>query len=285
MVIRIVTDSGADLSEEIVKDLNITVVPLHVLFGDKDYLDEVDITKEELYQRLVQGPIHPTTSTAAPGEFIEVFRKLAAEGADGIICISITGKLSKTYGSAVQGKDIFEASQGKTCKVAVIDSQAITMGIGLLVILAAKLVKEGKEFDSIVSAVQENISRIHTIGALDTLKYLVKGGRAPRVALVAGPLKIKTFVKVVDGELHLMGAVRTQQKKTEKLIDFVRQFPKDNLAAVAVEYSTDQPEAQSLKDKIEKMFPKTPIYLARVGAALGVHGGPGTIIINVETKK
>lgn len=285
MVVKIVTDSGADLPEEIVKDLSIAVVPLHILFGDKDYLDGIDMGTEELYRRLVQGPVIPTTSTAAPGEFTEVFRKLAEEGAHGIVCISITGKLSKTYGSAVQGKDLFEASHRKICKVAVIDSQAVTMGMGLLVMLAAQLAKEGRDFDNIVRAVQENIPRIHVIGALDTLKYLVKGGRAPKVALVASPLKIKTFVKLVDGELHLMGAVRTQQQKIEKFINFVRQFPEENLEGIAVEYSTDKEVVEALQETFGKIFPKTPVYFSRVGPALGVHAGPGTTVVSVKTKK
>lgn len=283
MVVRIVTDSGVDLPEAMIKDLGVVIVPLHVLVGEKDYRDGVDIKHDQLYQ-IIEGPVTPTTSTASPGEFNNVFRELAKEGADGIICINISEKLSKTYGSAVQAKEIFETIHGKTCPIEVIDSEVLTMGMGFLVIMAVRLAKEGKGLSEIADAVRKNIPRIHVVGALETLKYLVKGGRAPKIALVAGPLKIKTFVKLADGELHLMGVTRTQQQKMEKLIGCVKQFSEDGLEAVAVEYSTNREEVELLQGEIGKIFPQTPIYFSRLGAALGVHAGPGATVVSVKTK-
>ena len=138
MVIKIVTDSGADLPEEIVKDLNITVVPLHIMFGVKDYQDGVDIKHSELYRKLVESPVIPTTSTASPGEFANVFRKLIKEGAQSIICINISEKLSKTYGSAVPAQKDLEESKAGACPITVINSENVAMGTGLLVIMAAR---------------------------------------------------------------------------------------------------------------------------------------------------
>lgn len=286
MAVRVVTDSGVDLPEDIAKDLGIVIVPLHVLFGDEDYLDGVDIKHDELYRKLVEGSVIPTTSTASPGEFDEALRELSRQGArDGIICIDISGKLSKTYGSAVQAKKDFEEIHGKACKIEVIDSEALTMGMGFLVIMAARLAKERRSLSEITDAVRENIHRVHVVGALDTVRYLVKGGRAPEPVLVLDPVKIKIFIKLVDGKLKLMGLFITRRQKTKKFIDFVKQFSEDNLEAVAVEYSTNKKEAELLQEEIRKIFPQTPIYFSRIGAALGVHAGPGAMVVSVKTKK
>jgi DegV family protein with EDD domain len=278
--IVIVTDSGADIPKEITKDLGIIVVPLHIIFGKQDFLDGFDIKEDELYRRLKEGPIYPTTSTASPGEFVQVYREIIANGAESIISIHITSKLSKTHSSAVQAGEIMK-NEGTKCAITVIDSEAVTLGMGLLVMMAAKMVKDGKDFNEIVTTVQEYIPRIHLIGALDTLKYLIKGGRAPKIALITGPLKIKTFLKLANGKLHLLGATRTQHGKMKKIIDFIRQFSREGLMAISVEYSTEIEECRDLKKEIEATFPGVPVYFSQLGAAVGVHGGPGTIIVGV----
>lgn len=284
MVVKIVTDSGSDLSEEITKDLDIAVVPLRVLFGDKDYRDGVDIKHEELYRRLVEGPVIPTTSTASPGEFADVFRKLSQEGAEGIVCIDISEKLSKTYGSALQAKEILETGSEKVCPIEVIDSQSITMSMGLLVMMAARLAKDGKSHPEIVGAVKENISRVHLMGVLDTLKYLIKGGRAPKVGVVSDVLRVKTFLKMRDGEFYVAGRTMTQREKMNRLVDFVKSFVDSGINEVAVEYSTAKEEAEIVKQEIARMLPRTLVHFGRVGSALGVHGGPGVIVVSVRTK-
>jgi DegV family protein with EDD domain len=284
MAVRIVTDSGADIPQDIANDLGIIIVPLHIMFGQEDYLDEVSITKEQLYQRLGQKVAHPLTSTPSPGEIAQVYRNLAGKGAAEIVSIHISSKLSKTYGSALQAKEIVGLSLKDRLKIAVIDSGAVTMGLGMLVIQAARLAKEGKGLNHITQAVKESISTIHVIGALESLDCLVRGGRLPKIALAAHRLKIKTFVRLAEGKLQLMGVVRTAQKKTEKLLNFVRQFPPQNIEAVAVEYTTNLKEAETLKERVGEMFHGVPIYLTRIGAALGVHGGLETIVLGVKTK-
>lgn len=282
MVVKIVTDSGADLPKELAKDLGITVVPLHVLFGDKDYRDGIDIEHEELYRRLLEGSVWPTTSTASPGEFCDVFRKLAEERLEGIVCISLSGKLSKTYGSAVQAKELL----GKDiCPIEIIDSEMVTMGMGFLAMLAARMAQEGKGFAEIVAAVKENMPRVHLIGSLDTLKYLIKGGRAPKIAAVSDILKIKTFIKIKEGELHAMGLTRKQQEKIARLANFAKSFEESGIEAIAVEYSTNKEDAEAVEKEIREYLPRTPIYRSRLGPALGVHAGPGTLAVSVKTKR
>jgi len=281
MVIRIVTDSGADLSEDILKELSISVVPLHILFGSKDFRDGVDIKHEDLYKKLVEGPTIPTTSTASPGEFAAVFHDLIKGGADGIVCISLSEKLSKTYGSAVQAQKMFEESK---CPITVINSEGVAMGMGFLAMLAARLAKEGKSQAEIVSTVQENIPRIHLIGALETLKYLIKGGRAPKLAVVSDILKLKTFIKIHEGEVRVIGRTRTQREKINQLMGFIEGFANAQIEEIAVEYAGNREEAETLLQEIALKFPKARTYFSIFGAAIGVHSGPGIIAISLRTK-
>lgn len=283
MVVKIVTDSGADLSEGIAKDLDIAVVPLHFLFGQEDYRDGIDMSLGEFYRRLIEGPIHPTTSTASPGEFANVFRKLIKEGAEGIICINLSGKLSKTFGSAVQARE--DLAKIEACPITVIDSENVAMSTGLLVMMAARLAQEGKSQAEIASAVKENISRVHFMGALETLKYLIKGGRAPKIAVVSDIMKLKTFIKIKEGEVHAAGRTRTQREKIGRLVDFVESFADSEVTEIAVEYTTNPEEAEIVKQEMAGKFPKARIYSGVLGAVLGVHAGPGVIAVSVKTKQ
>jgi len=287
MTVKIVTDSGADLSEEIIKELGIIVVPLHILFGEDDYKDGEDISIEEFYQRLINGPIHPTTSTASPGEFSQAYKRAIEEGANGIVSICISQKLSKVYESALQGKKLIETEKGNKCQIEVIDSEAGAMAMGFLVILAAKLADEGKKMQKIVKAVKESIPHIHLFGAFDTVKYLIRGGRAPRVAIIADILKIKTFIKLKDGEIHPAGRTRKQQEKIDKLVESVKvsyEASKSEVKAIAVEYSTNKEEAENVREQIKMIYPNTPIYFTRLGSVLGVHAGPGTMVVSLITE-
>jgi len=284
MVVKIVTDSGADLSEKIAKDLDITVVPLHIIFGqEEDFRDGVDMGHEELYGRIIKGSVIPTTSTASPGEFAEVFKKLIKDGASGIICINVSGKLSKTYGSA---SDAQELLKNENCPITVIDSENVAMGTGFLAVMAARLAKEGKSQAEIVDAVEESIPRVHMMAALDNLKYLIKGGRAPKImGTVSDILQFKTFLAIKDGEIHPDGRTRTRREKISRLVRFVESFADSGVEEVAVEYGINKEEAEAVGKGIVEKFPELSADLSVLGAALGVHAGPDIIVVSVRTKK
>lgn len=135
MTIKIVTDSTADLIPELIKELDVTVVPEYVRFGEEVYRDRVDINEGEFYRRLLHDSVHPNTTQPSPQDFADVYRKLSQE-ADGIISIHLSSKLSGTYNSALQAKELVE----KKCPIEIIDSKMVTMGLGLLVIVAGSVV-------------------------------------------------------------------------------------------------------------------------------------------------
>ncbi len=272
MTFRIVTDSTADLPPELAKELNIIVVPVYVRFGDKVYRDRVDISEDEFYQRLLNDPVYPSTTQPTPQDFADAYQKLSQE-AEGIISIHISSKLSGTYNSALQGKELVE----NKCSIEVIDSQVLTMSLGLLVIEATTIAKSGKSIQQVVEEVKQIIPSIHLLALLDTLKYLAIGGRIGKVkALLGSILSVKPMLAIEDGELVPISQVRTRLKGIDKLFDFVKNAT--NIQDLAIVYNTTPDEALALAERMGSIFPQERIRLARLGPALGVHAGPGTLI-------
>jgi DegV family protein with EDD domain len=272
MPVRIVTDSSADLPDQIIEELGIAVVPIYVRFGEEVHRDRVTITEDEFYQRLESDPVHPSTVQPGPQDFLEVYQKLS--GADGIVSIHISGKLSGTCNSAMMAKDMLEGG----CPVEVIDTHATTMGLGLVVIAAAEMAKAGESMDKVVAAAKEAIPQIHLLAMFDTLKYLLRGGRIGKAkALLGSVLNVKPMISLKDGELVPVGQARNRAKGMDKLFDFA-----ENTAGIqdlAIVYNTMPDEAQTLAERIGSIFAKEKIRMAKVGPALGVHMGPGMLIV------
>ena len=278
MKIKIVTDSTSDLPPKLAEELGITVVPVYVRFGGKVYRDRVDISEDEFYQRLLSEPIHPSTEPPTPQDFADVYQRLSQE-ADGIISIHISSKLSATCNSARRGKELVETE----CPIEVVDSGLVTMGLGMLVTAANTLAKSGKSVPQIEEEVERIIPSIHLLGLLDTLKYLVLGGRIGKAkALLGSVLSVKPMLTMKDGELESAGQVRTRAKGIDGLFDFVKNAT--NIQDLAIVYNTTPEDAQTLIERIGFIFPKERIRLAKLGPALGVHGGPGILFVAVRAK-
>jgi DegV family protein with EDD domain len=276
MVVKVVTDSTADLQPQLAEELGITVVPAYVRFGDKVYRDRVDISEGEFYQRLLHGPIHPSTTQPSPQDFVDVYKELAQE-ADGIISIHVSSKLSGTYNSALRGKEIVE----KECPIEVIDSQVVTMGLGQLAIAANTIAGSGKSLHQVVEEVKQMISSIHVFGLLDTLKYLALGGRIGKVqALIGSVLSVKPMLTIKNGELVPAGRVRSRAKGIDILVDFVKNAV--DIQDLAIVYNTTHDEAIALAGRMDPLFSKERIRLARLGPALGVHAGPGILLVAIR---
>ena len=273
MVIKIVTDSGADLPTALTEELDVTVVPVYLRFGKEVYRDRVDISEDEFYQRLLKDPVHPNTTQPSPQDFASVYDKLSQE-ADSIISIHITSKLSGTYNSAVQGKKMVS----NKCPIEVIDSLSLSIGVGLMVILAAKMAKSGKNLEQIVDELQKIIPNVHLLILFDTLKYLVKGGRIGKAkGLLGSVLNVKPMLAMKDGELIPSGQVRTRSKGIDRLLGFVNNAK--DIQDLAILHSTTPDEAQALLECTGSVFPKEHTMIARLGPGLGVHGGPGVLAV------
>jgi DegV family protein with EDD domain len=278
MTIKIVTDSTADLTPQLVKEHGITMVPVYLRFGDEVFHDGVDISADEFYRRLSHDPIHPSTTQPTPKDFTDVYKGLTKK-ADGIISIHVSSKLSGTCNSALQGKE----AAGKECPIEVIDSQVVTMGLGQLAIAASTLAQSGKSLQQVVEEVKKMIPSIHVLGLLDTLKYLALGGRIGKVqALLGSVLSVKPMLTIKDGLLAPAGRVRSRAKGTDILFDYVKNAA--DIQDLAVVYNTEREEAQAFVKRLGSIFPEEKIKLAQLGPALGVHTGPGILFISLRGK-
>jgi DegV family protein with EDD domain len=278
MAIKIVTDSTADLPPALAEELGITIVPLYVRFGNETYRDRVDITEDEFYQRLMNDPVHPSTSQPTPLDFANVYRELSKQ-ADGIVSIHISGKLSGTCNSALQAKELVAAE----CPVEVVDSEMVSMGLGLLATEAATIANSGKGLQQVVEEVKQSISSTHVWALFDTLKYLALGGRIGKAkALLGTILNIKPLLVVKDGEMAPASQARTRAKGIGMLYDYVNTVT--DIQDLSVVYSTTPDEAQVLADRIGAIFDRSRIRLARLGPALGVHAGPGALAVALRGK-
>jgi len=278
MTVKVVTDSTADLPSELAEELGITVVPVYLRFGDKVYRDRVDISEDEFYHRLLHDPIHPSTTQPTPQDFADTYQKLSQE-ASGIISIHVTSRLSGTCNSAIQGKKLVEDGHS----IEVVDSQTVSMAMGIIAMAAARIARSGKSLKQVVMEVRQIIPDVRLLIFLDTLKYLAKGGRIGKAkALLGSALSVKPLLLVKDGELVPAGQVRTRSQGIQRLFDFVNN--NRGIQDLSIVYSTTPDEAQILAERVGSIFPGKQITLARVGPALGVHAGPSALGIGFRGK-
>ncbi|MBI2867502.1 MAG: DegV family protein [Chloroflexi bacterium] len=275
MAVRLVTDSTADLSPELVRAHHVTVVPLNVLFGDQTYRDGIDITADEFYQRLVQGPVLPRTSQPSAGLFIDTYKKIATFD-DQVLSLHISAKLSGTVNSALLAQKELPSYQ-----LHIIDSQFVSMALGLTVLRAADVLAKGATVQQAIEATQEAIRAMRVFVICDTLEYLEKGGRIGKAqALLGSLLQIKPLVTVRDGEVHPLERVRTRTKALDRLCEMATAVPKPS--AVAVCYSTTPDEAERLAQRLSIVMPRDQIMLSRFGPVLGTYVGPGALAVAVR---
>ncbi len=278
MAVKVVTDSTADLPPEAIKEFGINIVPAYIAFEGKTFRDGVDITQDEIYYRMVELNQTATTSQPPPSDFADVYKRLLKE-ADEIISIQVTSKLSGIYNSAVQAKKMVDPEN----RITVIDSESVSMGLGLVTLMAARLARAGENLSLIADEVRQNITVTHIWAAFDTLKYLHRGGRIGKAkALFGSVLNIKPLLTMRGGEIHPLGISRTRNKAIDKLAELTRDYK--NIEDMAVVHSTTPQDAQNLKNRLQKIHQGLPVTVSRLGPALGVHGGPGAIVLALREK-
>lgn len=269
MTIRIITDSTCDLPEEIATEYGITVVPLYINFGDQSYLDGVEISRAEFYERLPDCDPPPTTATPGPHMFIQAYEKLASEGATEILSLHISVSLSGTVNAARL------AAEEASVPVTVLDSGSLSMGVGFLVWIAAQAAAEGRSMDEIVALVEEQGQRTHVFAALDTLEFLRRSGRMNRVMAALGSwLQMKPLLKMHVGEATAE-KIRTTEHATERLISLLsEQTPLEKVALVHT-HALDR--AEELRQKVRHLLPEGELLSVDITPVFGTHLGPGAV--------
>ncbi len=275
MAVKIITDSLSDITSDIAQGLGITVVPLTVSFGEESFLDRITMTTDEFYYKLTHDANWPKTTQPPPGDFVNAYNKLAKE-TDEILVITLSSKLSGTYQSALNAKDVVEAK----CRIEVIDSLMVAMGLGLIVIAAAKAAQAGANLDKVADLVHRAMPRSHLIAYFDTLKYLAKGGRIGKAqGLLGAMLSIKPILTVKDGEMSPLTKLRSRAAGMDYLYNFVAGF--SHIEGLAVEHATTPDDADRLVERLSSLFPKERIYRSTISPVVGTYAGPGAMAVSL----
>jgi DegV family protein with EDD domain len=267
MPVRIVTDSACDLPEAVCEELGVEVVPLTIRFGDREYVDRKELSIDAFWRELEASSVLPETSAPSVGAFEETFRRLSDDGADAIVCINLSARMSATMQSAQVAAKALDG----TTPIEIIDSLSASMGIGNLVLHAARRARAGASLEEIVSEVLARREREHVFAALDTLEYLRKGGRIGGAqAMLGSMLSVKPIISVLNGAVESAGRVRTRSKALRFLID---QIPVGKVEIISVLHA-NAPDLDEFLAMLAPVVPDAEVTVGVIGPVIGVHTGP-----------
>ncbi|MGH9106294.1 MAG: DegV family protein [Acidimicrobiales bacterium] len=270
MTVRIVCDTACDLPQALADQLGILLVPLHVRFGGTEMVDREELSTKEFWARCAQAEELPETSAPAPGSFQRAFETASAAGAEGIVCVSLSSRLSATNEAAAQAVRAFVGPP-----VAVVDSLSATLGEGLVALAAAEAAAEGAGMAEVVSRAEAARDRLFVFGAIDTLDNLRKGGRIGGAAAALGALlSIKPVIEVRNGVVEQESKQRTRARSRRYLADKVLGAgPLERLAVMGA----DAPDFDHFVASLGDARPAHPLLVGEIGPVIGTHAGPGAL--------
>ncbi len=273
--VRIVTDSACDLPAEVAEEHGIEIVPLSIRFGDEEFIDREQLSVAEFWSRSVSSSTLPETAAPAPGQFEAVYRRLASDGATGVVVVSLSGALSATIQSAELAARTIADDDGVDLDIRIVDSRSVTLGIGTIALACARSAADGASLDDVEAQARDLAARTRVLGALDTLDNLKKGGRIGNAtALLGTALSIKPIIEVVDGVVEQGGKQRTRTKALKFLVDKIAGFEGriENLAVLHADCSDVDAFVEMLRP-----YYSDEIVVGEIGPVIGTHGGRGTI--------
>ena len=275
MAIRIIADSGCDITQEEARELGIEILPIKTIFGETEYRDGIDLTHEEFFEKLIESDIFPTTSQISPFEYEQKYEEIKKDG-DQAIVITLSSKLSGCFQSANIAAEDYEGI------VFPVDSLSVTAGERILIEYAVRLREKGLQIQEIIEKLEEKKYKIRLIALLDTLEYLKKGGRISAAAAMAGALlSIKPVVAIENGEVTVLGKARGSKAGNNMLREMVnKEGVIDFSMPFALVYSGLSDELlQKYKKDNRDLFEDAvgDIQGYSLGCAIGTHIGPGAI--------
>ncbi len=274
--VAIVTDSTTYFPQGMLRGLPVFSLPLHVCWGEDNYLDGIDIKPNEFYNRLQSAKVMPTTSQVTPGAFIELYKQLIAEDYD-ILSIHISAKLSGTYDSAIQAKD-----QLPGARITLIDSESTAMAMGFMAMAAGRASVEGATLSECVAVTEQAKTKTNVYFAVSTLEFLRRGGRIGGAAAFLGTaFDLKPILTLQDGKVEAIEKVRTMSKAIDRLQDIVEKRTNGarpiRLAAL---HANAPKEAGLLLERLRNHFGVSNVadaVITEVSPVIGTHTGPGTV--------
>jgi DegV family protein with EDD domain len=270
-MIRIVTDSSCDLPDDAIAQHRIEMVPQTIRFGEETLLDREELSTEEFWRRLTTGSVLPETAAASVGQFQEAFTRLVSAGADGIVVVVVSSKVSATFQSATLAAEQFTAG----IPVRVVDSRLVSTALGLAAIEAAEVAAAGASIEEVEAAARSACERGRIFATPATLEYLRRGGRiGGAAALLGGLLNVKPLIAFEDGRVAAAGRVRSRKRALATVLDHVQEQA-DSISRLAVVHS-DPVELPEFLERLAAIY-EGEVMVARIGPAVGTHIGPGTV--------
>jgi DegV family protein with EDD domain len=278
-LVKIVTDSTADIPAHIVQELGITIVPLKVHFEDETFLDGVTIQPEQFYQKLETAETLPTTSQPSPIDFVDTYKGLVNHDAGNVQIISI--HLSAALSGTVQSANLAQSMLEEQMDITVIDSKKASYAIGIIVVELAKAAKEGKSKEECLALAHYLIKESAVYFLVDNLTYLQKGGRIGKASAVLGSLlNIKPILSLDEqGEVYAIDKVRGNKKALHRIIHLLKEFSGDHHVHIGISHAASFAEADIVAQELKQNFQVKDEVITDIGPVIGTHVGPKTIAI------
>lgn len=285
--IKIVTDSTADIPAKISEELGITVLPIPILDGNKEYKDGVDMTAEEFYTLLENSEDIPTTSRIAPTVYGEVYENAYKDGFSDVILTCINSKGSSTIQGAVMARNMFYEDNPEAkdkMNIHIIDSKSYTMAYGMIVIESAKMAEAGKNADEIVEAMNAWLEKVKILFIPMNLKYVKKSGRVSAAAAFVGDaLGLKPIITFDEGESKILSKIRGDKKAVSAMVDMVCS-DRDEESDYSLVYGNNKEALERLKTVCGEKISKEPKYIYNMGAVISINSGPDVVGVIYKTK-
>ena len=278
--VAIITDSSCCLPQELIEKHDIYLVPLLVVYEGRSYRDGVDISPTDVYKIMRGRKNLPTTSTPSAGDFLNVYRQLSQK-AESILCITLTGKQSKTFEAALVAKEMAKEALPGTA-IEAIDSRAVSGALGFIVLEAARAISQGADLAQATEIARSMIEKVNFLAMLDTLFYLARTGRIAKAAAWAGSLlSMKPILEhsPAIGETTPVARPRTKTKAIEQMLQIMAKRVENSRVHVMVHHADELAEGEKLMAKIRSRFDCAEIYLTEFTPVMGVHTGPGLLAI------
>ena len=274
--VAVVTDSIACLTDEMIAQYGIGLVPANILFDGRAYKDYVDITPSEALQLLERDPDRFTTSAPSPMDYVGLFRQLSTR-AESILCITISSKISAFYNIAqVASEQVKEESPRTTIEV--MDSQLCAAAEGFVVLAAARAAAAGGSLSEVIQAAEAVREKVNFFALMETIRYVYRTGRIPKVASQVGSvLNIKPIIGISDGALHITAVARTKERGVNRLLQMVRERVGGNPVHVSVMHADALEEAQRLKERVSREFDCTELWISEFSPIMAYSTGRGMV--------
>lgn len=278
-MIKIMADSTCDLSQEIIEKYNISVAPLTITIGDKDYQDKIDLQSDEFYKLLGSLDTLPTTAMPSPQKFMNIMDEAVQQGYKEILCICMSSGTSGSFQSAKVAEEYFlETYTDPEMRIHVVDSKSMSHGSGYLILKSAILREQGATFDELVSFNEQYKRNVKHFLSVDDLDNLIKSGRLTNVSAMIGKvLKVKPIMSMRDGKGAIVAKVRGRKKVFHHYIqEFIKRVDLELTDFIIIGYTSDRLVAESLELKLRSEADyQGDIYIMQMGAAVGTHVGLG----------